>query len=116
MRPITSDVVASAPAREMKKSILKGDMDAIGQLFDRMWALKKSTAEHVSNPLLDQIYAAARAAGATGGKVSGAGGGGFMYFYCPGETRYSVIKALAPFRGDVRRFQFTDFGLQTWGA
>jgi len=103
-------------AFEMKRQLLKGDLEGLGHLLDRMWMLKRGTAEHVSNEFIDQVYAAARAAGATGGKVSGAGGGGFMYFYCPGDTRYSVINALKPFRGDIRRFQFTDWGLLSWAT
>lgn len=99
---------------EMKKCLLKGDLEGMGRLFDTMWTFKKATADHVSNPHIDEIYAAAKAAGALGGKVSGAGGGGFMYFYCPGSTRYRVVQALERFQGDIRRFQFTDWGLLSW--
>ena len=51
-------------------------------------------AEGISNTLMDEIYDAAKKAGATGGKISGAGGGGFMMFYCPGNTKYAVRDAL----------------------
>jgi len=101
-------------AFEMKKSMLKGDLESMGRLFDTMWMFKKATADHVSNPLIDEIYSTAKAAGAVGGKVSGAGGGGFMYFYCPGSTRYRVVQALERFHGDIRRFQFTEWGLLSW--
>ena len=63
---------------------------------------------------MDEIYEAALKAGATGGKISGAGGGGFMMFYCPGNTRYQVKKALDSFGGDFRPYQFTEYGLVTW--
>ena len=49
-------------------------------------------AEGISNPLMEEMYEAAKKAGATGGKISGAGGGGFMIFYCPGNTKYAVME------------------------
>ena len=101
-------------AFEMKKLLLKGELDRLGELLDLMWQEKKRTAEHVSTTLIDELYTEARAAGASGGKVSGAGGGGFVYFYCPGASKYKVMHALSRFSGDVRRFQFTEWGLQSW--
>jgi D-glycero-alpha-D-manno-heptose-7-phosphate kinase len=71
-------------------------------------------AEGISNPWLDEVYEAALKSGATGGKVSGAGGGGFMFFYCPGNSRHNVIKTLESFGGHVKRYEFTDRGLNTW--
>jgi len=78
----------------MKESLLKGDIDAIGEILNFGWEHKKRTAEGITNNMLDSIYNTALSAGATGGKVSGAGGGGFMFFYCPATTRYAVEKAL----------------------
>ena len=99
----------------MKECLLKGDIDAIGEILNFGWEHKKRTAEGISNPMLDSIYTTALAAGATGGKVSGAGGGGFMFFYCPATTRYAVEKALcAQFSGQVKRYEFTQEGLKTW--
>lgn len=71
-------------------------------------------AEGITNPLIEEIYETAKKAGATGGKISGAGGGGFMMLYCPGNSRYNVIEALQKFGGDFRRFQFTKYGVETW--
>lgn len=68
----------------------------------------------ITNVLLDDIYNVAINAGATGGKVSGAGGGGFMSFYCPGVSRYKVERALVAFGGQVKRYEFTNEGLKTW--
>jgi len=68
----------------------------------------------ISNPLIDDIYATAMKAGATGGKISGAGGGGFMFFYCPGNTRHAVIDALGKFGGQAKRYQFTKNGMVSW--
>ena len=99
----------------MKESLLKGDINAIGDILNFGWEHKKKTAANISNPLLDEIYQTALAAGATGGKVSGAGGGGFMFFYCPGTSRYAVEKALTEhFSGQVKRYEFTQEGLKTW--
>ena len=71
-------------------------------------------ASAISNPLLDEIYSAAINAGATGGKISGAGGGGFMIFYCPGSTKTNVIKALNEFGGRAYNFVFEDNGLYSF--
>ena len=70
-------------------------------------------ADSITNSLLDSIYDAAKAAGATGGKVSGAGGGGYMFFYCPSVTRYEVVETLKQFGGESKRYQFTTDGLKT---
>ncbi|MES1217518.1 MAG: dehydrogenase, partial [Bacteroidota bacterium] len=68
----------------------------------------------ISNPLMENIYEAAKKAGATGGKISGAGGGGFMIFYCPGNTKYKVIKSLETFGGYHKNYQFVEHGLKSW--
>lgn len=102
-------------AAKMKEHLLRGDIDAIGEILNMGWEEKKKTAKRISNPLLEDIYTTAISAGATGGKVSGAGGGGFMFFYCPGTSRYAVEKALcAKFAGQVKRYEFTQEGLKTW--
>ena len=98
----------------MKEAILIGKLDLIGELLNLSWNYKKQMADRITNPQIDMIYDAAVKAGATGGKISGAGGGGFMFFYCPGVTRYSVVNALEQFGGHVRRYEFTKQGLETW--
>jgi D-glycero-alpha-D-manno-heptose-7-phosphate kinase len=98
----------------MKEALLKGDLDHIGEILDFGWKYKKQMADEITNPLLDEIYKTARKNGASGGKISGAGGGGFMVFYCPGETRYKVIDALKKFGGESKRYDFTSGGLTTW--
>ena len=75
---------------------------------------KKAMAEGISNALIEEMYDAAKNAGSTGGKISGAGGGGFMFFYCPGNTRYKVQEALAAFPGYCRGFEFTPNGYFSW--
>lgn len=98
----------------MKEAILKGDLDQIGEILDFGWKFKKNLAEGVSNDFIDKIYQAAIDHGATGGKISGAGGGGFIFFYCPGNSRSSVIEALQQFGGQSKRYEFTSKGLTTW--
>jgi D-glycero-alpha-D-manno-heptose-7-phosphate kinase len=71
-------------------------------------------AQDISNDRLDNIYETALKHGATGGKITGAGGGGFMMFYCPANTRYPVINALKEFGGEFRRYNITERGLFTW--
>ena len=101
-------------ARQMKEALLKGQLHEIGEILDFGFQQKKQMAEGISNTLLEEIYESAKAAGATGGKISGAGGGGFMIFYCPGNSKYQVIEELQKFGGRYRRYQFTKHGLKTW--
>lgn len=98
----------------MKELLVKGRLDDLGELFHFGFENKRKMAAGITNPFIDEIYHAALAAGATGGKISGAGGGGFMFFYCPGNTRFGVIKQLDSFAGKVWPFSFTDRGLVTW--
>jgi len=98
----------------MKEALLKGELDKIGEILDFGWKFKKNMAKGITNPMLDEIYTAAKENGASGGKVSGAGGGGFMFFYCPGNTRSAVIEALKKFGGQTKRYDFTTKGLRSW--
>ncbi|MBQ9545824.1 MAG: dehydrogenase [Bacteroidales bacterium] len=98
----------------MKEVLLKGEIDRIGEILDFGWQYKKQMAKSVSNERIDNIYNTALAAGATGGKISGAGGGGFMFFYCPEASRHTVIDALESLGGQAKRYDFTAEGLKTW--
>ena len=98
----------------MKEAMLKGDLNEMGRILDFGWQFKKQMASSISNTMIDKVYEAAVAAGATGGKISGAGGGGFMFFYCPELKRYAVETALQTFGGNVKRYEFTKEGLRTW--
>lgn len=98
----------------MKEAILKGDIDKTGEILDFGWRFKKQMASGISNKMIDEIYEKAMKAGATGGKISGAGGGGFMIFYCPGNNKFKVIDTLEKFGGLVKRYEFTTNGLSSW--
>ncbi|PID86751.1 MAG: GHMP kinase [Chloroflexi bacterium] len=71
-----------------------GNIDAIGSLLHEGWLLKRSLASQVSNGFIDDLYETARQAGAIGGKIAGAGGGGFLLVYCPYEKQEAVRNAL----------------------
>lgn len=98
----------------MKEAILKGDLKSIGHILDYGWKYKKQMADEISNNVIDELYNEAINAGASGGKISGAGGGGFMMFYCPVNSRYGVIDILKKYGGEFRRYNFVDHGLVTW--
>jgi D-glycero-alpha-D-manno-heptose-7-phosphate kinase len=87
--------------REMKglaftarDELRKGNLDSIGKMLDYSWTLKKKLASKISNGPIDDVYDLAKKAGALGGKITGAGGGGFFLFYCPPEKQDSVRSAL----------------------
>src|SRR5436190_6855728 len=103
-------------AQMMKEALLKGRLHEIGEILDFGFQQKRKMASGISNELMDEIYETAKAAGATGGKISGAGGGGFMVFYCAGNTKYNVAKSLERFGGVHRNYQFVEHGLTTWTA
>jgi D-glycero-alpha-D-manno-heptose-7-phosphate kinase len=77
-----------------KNELESGNVDVIGELLDESWRLKKQLASQISNCTIDEIYEKARLAGALGGKITGAGGGGFILLYCPHEFQDNVRQAL----------------------
>jgi D-glycero-alpha-D-manno-heptose-7-phosphate kinase len=98
----------------MKEALLKAELDRIGMLMHEGWQYKKQMADGITNETIDHIYDSALEAGALGGKISGAGGGGYMFFYCPATARYEVISALEKFGGIITPFDFTQNGLNSW--
>ncbi len=86
-----------------RKELEHGNLDAIGSMLDQAWKLKKKLASRISNGEIDALYDTARKAGALGGKITGAGGGGFLLLYCPRERQDAVRHAMGhlqelPFR------------------
>lgn len=77
-----------------RNQLQAGNIDGFGELLHESWMLKKQLARRVSNGAIDEMYAAAKGAGALGGKVAGAGGGGFLILYCPHEKQEAVREAL----------------------
>ncbi|NSW52280.1 MAG: GHMP kinase [Anaerolineae bacterium] len=87
--------------REMKEitrtayqELITGNIDALGQLLHESWQLKKQLASRINNGFIEEAYQAALGAGAIGGKITGAGGGGFLLLYCPYSRRAAVRSAL----------------------
>lgn len=101
-------------SKMMKEALLKGKLNDFGEILDFGFQQKRQMAHNISNSMIEEIYNAAKTAGATGGKISGAGGGGFMIFYCPGNSRYAVTDILNGFGGEVKNYSFTKYGLTTW--
>jgi D-glycero-alpha-D-manno-heptose-7-phosphate kinase len=98
----------------MKEAILRGEVDNIGKILHDGWMHKKQMADGISNASIDAIYEAALQSGATGGKISGAGGGGFMIFYAPYIHKYELIRKLSALGGNVMNYNLTTEGLTTW--
>lgn len=87
----------------------KGDLDQWGKMLDRAWNMKRSLASKISNSDIDFMYEQAKIAGALGGKVLGAGGGGFLLLYVPDEKKEDVRKAL-------KNYKEVDFAFENEGS
>ena len=85
-------------AESARTDICAGNIDSLGALLDTAWTLKKSLSPGISNPLVDSAYEAARAAGAQGGKLLGAGGGGFLMFFADPNRHDAIRQALPTLR------------------
>lgn len=103
-------------AVEMKALLLRDQVRDFGVKLDEAWRHKKDLDAGITNPHIDALYQAARTEGAIGGKILGAGGGGYLLVLAPFECRHAVIQALGTLDGDVQPFAFEDRGLQTWMA
>jgi D-glycero-alpha-D-manno-heptose-7-phosphate kinase len=101
-------------ATTMKESVLRGDFDAFVASMNASWRSKRDAAAAIANRRIDEVYDAARAAGARAGKVSGAGGGGFMMFFVDPDRRMQVARRLADFDGRIVNCHFTKAGTQGW--
>jgi D-glycero-alpha-D-manno-heptose-7-phosphate kinase len=101
-------------ATRMKEHLLKGEFDGIVESLRHGWEDKKKSAQSVTNPYLDEIYNAALSSGALAGKLSGAGGGGFMMLFVLPAMRMEVVRTLQRFDGQVSNAHFTKHGTQAW--
>ena len=101
-------------AVDKKHALLKGDMHALALILGRGWENKKRMASAITNPMIQEAFDTAIAAGAISGKVSGAGGGGFIMFMVDPVKKPDVIKALGTLSGFVMPFQFTEGGAHGW--
>ena len=108
MHQLREDAVA------MKQAVLHGDIGAIAAVLERSWLAKKRTAASVSTAQIEALEVLARANGAMGAKVSGAGGGGFMMFVVPTERRYRLIAALNEAGAQAYPVKLTERGSESW--
>ncbi len=98
----------------MKDLLLKGEIIQFAKALGKEWENKKKMASSITNRHIEKIYEAAIKAGAYGGKVSGAGGGGFMFFTIDPAKRLDLINTLNRFNGKVLNFHFSENGCQGW--
>ena len=101
-------------ALTMKEYLLKGDLEKFSESLDQSWEAKKMTAQKISNPEIDIIYDLAKQAGARAGKISGAGGGGFMMLLVDPARRMDVTRVLRTQQGQVMTCHFVKHGTQGW--
>lgn len=99
---------------KIKNALLRGDIVKFGQLLHKAWLLKKKFDNTISNSFIDNLYNTGIKAGAIGGKLLGAGSGGYILFYCPHYVREDVAMALESIGGKILDFNFDFRGLQTW--
>ena len=101
-------------AVDMKLALLQGDMKTFADIMGQAWEDKKKMADTITNPMIQEAFDVAMAAGAVSGKVSGAGGGGFIMLMVPPVKKYLISQALSRLPGKVVPFQFTDKGALAW--
>ncbi len=100
----------------MKSALLRGELREFGELLGEAWKQKKRMSPLISNPRIEELYELAVRNGALGGKVTGAGGGGYILFYCDFAQKHRVISALELAGASVLEFSFDSKGLTTWRA
>ncbi len=101
-------------ATDMKLALLKGDMREFARILGEGWENKKKMADAITNPSIQEVFDIAMPAGALAGKVSGAGGGGFVMLMVDPTRKKEVINALKQLNGFVMPFQFTEGGAHGW--
>ena len=101
-------------AIEMKEALLRGQITRMATILNRSWETKKRTASGISTAGIEQLYDLAFTNGAIGGKVSGAGGGGFMMFIVPPHRRIQVLRALNATHANASSVNFTQHGAECW--
>ncbi len=101
-------------AVDMKNALLRRRLNDFAELLHQAWQYKKQMSPRISNSVIDEAYSEARRAGALGGKVTGAGGGGYMLFYCEFHKKHRVAERLTKMGAQVTEFAFEHDGLTTW--
>jgi D-glycero-alpha-D-manno-heptose-7-phosphate kinase len=99
---------------DMKRALLVGDLRELGELLHLAWESKRQMAKGITSARIDELYDRAIQAGALGGKMSGAGGGGFMFFLSDPMRRYAVQEALLKAGSQLVNLTFVEPGVRTW--
>ncbi|MEW5759979.1 MAG: GHMP kinase, partial [Candidatus Thermoplasmatota archaeon] len=99
---------------DMKNALLQARLDDFGKLLHEAWLNKKKLTKQITNPKIDKMYEVARKNGALGGKILGAGGGGYLLLYCEFDKKHIIAEKLERLGGEIVEFGFEDKGLQTW--
>lgn len=105
-----------ALAIEMKAALLRDRVRRFGELLHEAWISKKDLDAAITNERIDRLYERARACGAIGGKILGAGGGGYLLVFTPFDRRQTIVSALEEEGGKIVPFAFEERGLQTWSV
>jgi D-glycero-alpha-D-manno-heptose-7-phosphate kinase len=101
-------------AVEMRNALLQRRLDTFGAMLHEQWQHKKKMSPMITDPRLDALYETARQHGALGGKISGAGGGGYMLLYCQFDKKHKVAEKLRELGCTITDFAFEPSGLQVW--
>ncbi|MDR2698507.1 MAG: kinase [Candidatus Methanoplasma sp.] len=101
-------------AKEICEAVRRGDIEGAGTLLDESWQYKKQFSDKISNRNLNHLYDTAKENGAIGGKVSGAGGGGFMYYICEYDKKAQVAQELQKCGAVITDFMFEPRGVTSW--
>jgi len=99
---------------DAKDALLTGRLEDFARILHEEWLAKKATSDSVSTAQIEEFYEEGRRLGVLGGKVSGAGGGGFMFLYCPFERKPDVAKRLTELGGEVMAVNFEGQGMVSW--
>jgi D-glycero-alpha-D-manno-heptose-7-phosphate kinase len=116
-----SDTIAGLRAQKqlavaMKSALLRGKLGEFGDLLGEAWREKQRLSPMIATPRIQEAFDIARRNGAISGKVTGAGGGGYILFYCDFKKKHRVADALESFGASVAEFSFEPRGLTTWRA
>jgi len=101
-------------AQKMKDMLVKGNLGKFGGLLNEAWSIKKTFANCISNDHIDEIYESAIEAGASGGKLLGAGHSGYLLLFCDPRFQSNVVSRLKPLGARNETFDFVETGVQTW--
>ena len=103
-------------ALAMKEALLKANIREVACVLGRSWEAKKKLASSITSPAIESAYETAMRAGAYSGRISGAGGGGFIIFMVDPARRHEIIKALKRCGGQIMPFHFSEHGAHAWTA